>query len=600
MRLLWIGIILAAAALCVIMVIKIFTWEKNEKLYSYIALKPKQEKVLPIRGEITDYKGRILATTTIAYDINLDCKMADSALWYGNIKALSEGLSHILSERNAAEWHKYLQHGRDVGMGSLPIGKKVAHLDAVKIRQLPIFNKGQFKGGYIERRQDKRLYPYGETGKRVIGYVTNNDGKTTSRGIEGAFDDKLHGENGLQTLSKTDNGMVPVNHPDNVPARNGQSIRTTLDIDIQTIAEQALRKSVKKSPYIEKGCVIVLETKTGAVRAMANISQATDGTLTDNNNHAVLHAEAPGSVFKGAVLAAMLDDGYLQTLEYKIPTYGGVWEYNGIKYEDYEHVGKKRFPSGYIKVREAFEMSANNPFRQLIGDKDTYGKNPAKFIEKVKSFGLFDTLSFDLPGTTPPFILDPSMKTKTPKGFWDGGSFPRIAIGYGMELSPLNLVTFYNTIANDGTMMKPYLVEAVMEDGQDVENFSPTVLRQQICKKSSTIDTLKRVMSMVASSEKGTAYWQLKGAVCPIAGKTGTAQRLFQGKDGRWVFRDPADPYMKSHQGSFVGFFPVGNPKYTAIVVIWSRKSVQNHYGATYAAPVFREIADKIYCLNED
>lgn len=599
MKLLWISIIGAGIALCAILLVKIITWEKDEKLYRYIVLNQDKDNVIPARGEIMDYKGRILATSTIAYDINLDCKIADSALWYGNIEALSKGLAEILGERNAAEWQKYLQGGRNAKRGSLPIGHKVTHMKVTKIRQLPIFNKGQFKGGYIEKRQDKRLYPYGETAKRVIGYVVDNAGETKSKGIEGAFNEQLHGRNGTQAMSRTDNGMAPVNHPDNIEALDGKSIRTTLDIDIQTIAEQALRKSVMKSPYIEKGCVIVLETKTGAVRAMANLSQYPNGTVKDDNNHAVLMAEAPGSVFKGAVLAAMLDDGYLTTLEYKIPTYGGKWSYNGIEYKDLEHVGPRRFPSGYIKVREAFEMSANNPFRQLIGDEKTYGKNPAKFIDKVKSFGLFDSLSFDLPGIAQPFILDPGMKQKTTKGFWDGGSFPRIAIGYGMELSPLNLVTFYNAIANDGKMMKPYLVEAVMEDGKDVQNFSPTVLHEQICSQTA-IDTLKRVMSMVASSKNGTAHSQLNGAVCPMAGKTGTAQRLIQCKDGKWRYQDPADPVMKSHQGSFVGFFPVDNPKYTVIAVVWSRKSPLNHYGATYGAPVFREIADKIYCLNED
>lgn len=599
MGLLWALFILAGLLLCAVLILKIIGWKPNPALNPYISLHIDTEVVIPSRGDITDYKGRVLATSTIAYDINMDCKVPSDTLWNNNIAGLAEGLARILGGRTAQQWQEYLQNGRAKGMGSLPIQEKVTHVNAMQLRKLPIFEKGQNRGGYIETRKDKRLYPYGETAKRVIGYVVDNAGTVTSRGIEGAYDADLHGVNGVQVKKKSDNGKIPVNHPDNVAAKNGKCVRTTLDIDIQTIAERALLKSVKSSEYIEKACVIVLETKTGAVRAMANLSQFPDGTVVDDNNHAVLHAEAPGSVFKGALVAAMLDEGYLTSLDYKIPTHGGKWIYHGNPYRDYEHLNKSKFPSGYITVREAFEMSANNPFRQLLCEISPYNGNPDRFIKKVKSMGLFDTLSFDLTGIAAPFILEPSMKKRTSKGSWDGGTYPRIAIGYGMELSPLNLVTFYNAIANDGRMMKPYLVESVMDGDKEVKHFSPTVLREQICCKQ-TIDTLKRVMSMVTSRKGGTAYYQLKDAVCPIAGKTGTAQRLFKKKDGTTGYIDENDTNAKSHQGTFVGFFPVDNPKYTAIVVVWSRKSYKNHYGATYAAPAFREIADKIYCLNED
>lgn len=241
-------------------------------------------------------------------------------------------------------------------------------------------------------------------------------------------------------------------------------------------------------------------------------------------------------------------------------------------------------------------MSANNPFRQLICDKAHYGSNPARFVGRIKGFGLIDTIDFDLKGNTPPFILDPSMKKRTSKGFWDGGTFPRMAIGYGMELSPLNIVTFYNAIANGGRMMKPYLVEAILDGDRELRSFGPETLHDSICSRE-TAGTLKRMMGMVTSDKGGTAYAQLHDAVCPIAGKTGTAQRVFRMSNGKYGYNDGG---KESQQGSFVGFFPLDKPEYTAIVVVWSRPSDKNFFGATYAAPPFKEIADKLYCLNDD
>lgn len=295
---------------------------------------------------------------------------------------------------------------------------------------------------------------------------------------------------------------------------------------------------------------------------------------------------------------ALLEDGYVTSLENRIPTYGGHWKYKGKDFDDTKHLNKRRFPDGYIRVREAFEMSANNPFRQLICDKDTYDSNPMRFIDKIRGFGLLDDIDFDLKGNARPFILDPTMTKMSSKGSWDKGTFPRMAIGYNMEISPLNLVTFYNAIANNGKMMKPYLIDAIMQDGKVEKRFKPTVMHEQICTQQ-TIDTLKRAMSLVTTNKGGTAYWQLHGAVCPIAGKTGTAQRLFKMSNGKYGYHDK-NTGEESQQGSFIGFFPLGNPKYTAIVVIWAKPTAGNFYGATYAAPVFREIADKIYCLNKD
>ena len=588
----WIGLIL-----CVILLLKVIFWKKDDKLYPYISAEPKQVEVVPLRGDILDYKGRALATSTIVYDVYLDTKVVHDSVWMKDVGALGAGLSKLFKDRSTQDYVEMLQSARGRGARYLNIRNGIAHKDILSVRRMPIFRLGKGKGGYIESSYEKRLYPYGTSARRTLGYVKDNsDTATTKKGIEGACDELLHGRNGVQMMTVSDFGKIPVADARNRRAVPGKTVRTTLDIDIQNIADEALRKSVERSELIEAACVVVLERRSGAVRALVNLGRDDNGNIGEWNNYAVLKAEAPGSVFKTAVVMSMLEEGYITNLSDSIPTYGGHWKYKGIEFNDTKHVGRDRFPGGYIELRQAFEMSANNPFRQLVCDSAHFGNNPQRFIDKVKGFGLFDEIDFDLKGATKPFILEPSMKQKSAKGFWDNGTLPRMAIGYEMELSPLNLVTFYNAIANDGRMMKPYLVEAILdEDGNEIESFSPEVMHRRICRKE-TADTLKKVMSMVTSSKGGTAYWQLHGAVCPIAGKTGTAQRLFRMRNGKFGYNDGG---IECQQGSFAGFFPVEDPKFTAVVVIWSRPSTANFFGASYAAPVFREIADKIYCLNE-
>ncbi len=553
--------------------------------------------VTPVRGNILDCKDRILATSTVCYSVFMDCAVQSDSLWDNNIMALSRALAAKFGNKSETEYLNMLQKERRKGNRYFRVLDDVSQSDIYAVRAMPIFKKGQNEGGYIEKVREKRLYPYGSSARRTIGYVKNNADNNSKRGVEGHYDKDLHGVDGVQVYRKSDFGFVPVDDSRNERSRNGKDIRTTIDVDIQNIADQALRKTVEKSELIEMACVVVMETRTGAIKAMVNLGRdAKTGAIGEWNNYALLMADPPGSVFKAAVLMAMLEDGYITSLEQEIPTYGGVWTYGKHTFHDEKHLSRKRFPTGYIKVREAFEMSANNPFRQMICDPGTYGSNPSRFINRIKSFGLIDTLEFDLKGASVPCIVDTSMKRGNPKGYWDGTTLPRMAIGYNMEVSPLNLVTFYNAIANDGKVMKPYLIDAIIDNGSVKEKFRPQVLHERICRKE-VCDTLKKVMAMVTANKNGTAYWQLKDAVCPIAGKTGTAQRLFEGRNGKWTYNDGG---RESQRGTFVGFFPVDNPTYTAVVVVWNRPSLQNFYGATYAAPVFREIADKIYCLNDD
>ena len=594
MRALRIGTTLVGFAIFCIMLTKIITYKPDPRTEAFYRPAKDTLTITPSRGDILDCKGRILATTAVVYDVHLDCRVAADTLWNGNIAALSRSLAETLPARNADQWQEYLKQGRSSKAGFLKIASSADQMTVNRLRAMPIFCKGRFKGGYLEGRKETRMYPYGDIASRTLGFIKDPSlSRYNKVGIEGNYDSCLHGRDGKQVMRVSDFGKVPVKDSKNIKATSGLDVRTTLDIDVQTIADEALRRKISGNDLIDKACVIVLETATGAVRAMVNLGQKKDGSFEEINNYALMMAECPGSVFKGVSLMAALEDGYVTSLEQEIPTWGGMWKYNGMLYDDTKHLGRKRFPSGKVQVREAFEMSANNTFRQIVCDN--YGSKPSRFVDKVKSFGIIDTIDFDLKGATPPFILDPSMKKASAKGSWDGGTLPRMAIGYCMEVSALNLVTFYNAIANNGRMMKPYLIEAIEENGRAKQKFHPSVMRRQICGQA-TVDTLKKVMGRVTQEKGGTAYWQLHDAVCPIAGKTGTAQRLFEGKNGRMTYREDG---KESQQATFVGFFPSNKPVYTAIVVIWGKPSVRNFFGASYSAPVFKEIADKIYCLNE-
>ena len=604
MTVLWLGFMISGLLLCAILILKVIFYKSDPKVEPYIKAQNRKEKITPVRGDILDCKDRILATSTFTYTVRLDtrgpadAKEKHDTLWSNNVGRLAACLSSQFGDRTTEEYLNLLVTGRRRRNAYLLVKKDVKQTEIDKVREMPIFNRKNL-GGYIEERNQKRLYPYNTAAKSTIGFVVNNnDSIPTGEGIEICYNRQLHGTDGVQMMRRCDFGKVPVMDKENSKAENGQDIRTTIDIDIQNIADIALNRVVSQNYLIEKSCVIVLDVKTGAVKAMVNLGRDDKGALGEFGNYAIRSSEAPGSVFKGALLMALLEDGYVTSLENRIPTYGGHWKYKGKDFDDTKHLNKRRFPDGYIRVREAFEMSANNPFRQLICDKDTYDSNPMRFIDKIRGFGLLDDIDFDLKGNARPFILDPTMTKMSSKGSWDKGTFPRMAIGYNMEISPLNLVTFYNAIANNGKMMKPYLIDAIMQDGKVEKRFKPTVMHEQICTQQ-TIDTLKRAMSLVTTNKGGTAYWQLHGAVCPIAGKTGTAQRLFKMSNGKYGYHDK-NTGEESQQGSFIGFFPLGNPKYTAIVVIWAKPTAGNFYGATYAAPVFREIADKIYCLNKD
>jgi cell division protein FtsI (penicillin-binding protein 3) len=561
---------------------------------------PSKRTLDPIRGDIVAKDGRLLAVSTPLYQIYMDCTVLkqsysekgekgkkEEAEWMAKAQELAKGLSRIYGDKSAKAYYELIATGRREGRKYVKIGHRIDHDTLLKVRELPLFKEGPNKGGIIEEKEDSRMYPFGSLARRTIGYIKDNNSANNHIGLEGKFYDILHGEGGYEWTRVTEHhGRIHNYDSTSVAVKNGKGLITTLDIDIQDIADKALRNKIQDIPEIEGGCVIVMDVKTGGIRAMVNLKRDEAGYLGETYNYAIGTSGDPGSVFKLATLMTLIEDGHTK-LSDTIPTFYGQWTYDGVKLPADTYLSKRDYPSGKISVVDGLEISSNHVFRYLACQH--YGKNPEKFIERLKDYGLDEKYDFDLVGLATPSVQKPGSAS------WSKTSLPSIAIGYSVTETPLHMVTFYNAIANGGKLMKPYLVEAITKDGKIHKNLGPEVLKKQICSKA-TADSLKKALRSVVAEGTGSA---LRKAKCEVGGKTGTAQIAFEVKSGnktRVVYVDKDG--RKKHQGSFVGFFPVEDPQYTAIVVVYSKLGLRNFYGGSYAAPVLREIVDKVYALD--
>ncbi len=564
---------------------------------------PRLSKIVtdPVRGSILDKNGKLLAVSVPNYQIHIDCTVMKEefardevrgaereAEWRQKADALSKGLAEIFQDKSAKEYYNLIINGRNTGKKYLEIGYPVNHETILKLRELPLFNESSYRGGRIETKIDTRDYPYGTLARRVIGYVHNNNERNSNVGIEGKFDYVLHGNEGVEWLKLTDaRELVRDYGSPYATVENGYDVRTTIDIDIQDIVDRALRAKIMENNIIEGGCAIVMDVKTGGIRAMVNLRRDEAGYPGETYNYAIGRAGDPGSVFKLATLMTLLEDGKISSLEEVEPTYNGHWTYNKKPFYD-EHIDKNHWFSPQIRIIDGFRISSNNVFRQLACKY--YGDNPKRFTDKLYEYKLAEAFDFDIAGAAAPELITPDSPN------WSGTALPSIAIGYSVPETPLHIITLYNAVANKGKLMKPYLVEDVEKDGIVKEKFGPEILNGAICSRA-TADTLLRALKAVTSSGTGK---ELKNAKCQVAGKTGTAQITFpiieNGKT-TVVYKDKNGNHQ--NQGTFVGFFPADDPKYTAIVVLYSKRGPKDLYGAA-AVPAFKSIVNEIYALSND
>ncbi|WP_300664559.1 penicillin-binding protein [Fluviicola sp.] len=523
-------------------------------------------KRYPRRGEVLDRNYTPLITSVSFFDIHMDPTVVSQEIFDKEISDLSRGLSQLFPETSSRDFENYIRKGRARGRRYITIKLKATNEQRHRLRELPIFNLGRNKGGLIDTDETiLRKRPHGEILKRTLGYYQHNENSKELRvGIEGAFNEVLAGEPGEEVEQKISSGWKRTGKMIREPIE-GADLITSLDMEIQEVAHSELYRQLKNQGA-KSGCVIVMDVKTGFVRAVSNLQLASDGEYYELYNHAIGTKEVPGSTFKLAVLMAALEDQKISLDD----TVNAVGEY-----QFYDLKLKDSNPYGYgkITIRRAFELSSNVIARVI---HNAYRKEPQLFIDRLRSFGIGDSLGIDLQGEPKPTLYAPGTRQ------WSGISLPWMAIGYEVQQTPLQTLAFYNAVANNGTLVRPQFVEHIRRGQRIVKTYKPIVLRPKIC-SDKTLRALQECLKGVVKRGTGSA---LKSALFDIAGKTGTA--VVQNADGRY-----GEEGNKTYQASFVGYFPADEPLYSCIVVVAAPS--KDIYGATVSGTVFSAIANKVY-----
>lgn len=525
-----------------------------------------------LRGNVLAEDGALLATSVPVFEVRLDVAspLIDQPFFESKVDSLALLLSGLFKNKTKAAYLRDLNNARKQGNRYFLLHNRATFAQVKKLRSFPILKRGKYKGGLILLPHDKREKPFRELASRTIGYQNEKEGLFV--GIEGAYHQELKGKDGKQLKRRINNGdWKPLFDGNEVEPQNGKDVVTTIDINIQDVAQDALRRNLIEN-NAEEGCAVLMEVATGKIKAIANLSwDKATGAYLEKYNYALAESVEPGSTFKLASMMALLEDDKVKLRDTIDIGRAGYAVY-------YRRTMRDVYPirDGRITVREAFEKSSNVAISKLV--YEAYKENPAKFVEHLYDMSLNMPLGLEIAGEGKPYIKHPRDKQH-----WYGTTLPWMSIGYELSLTPLQILTFYNAVANNGRMVKPVFVEEIRQGGRVVKHFETVVINKSIASRS-TIDSVKSLMEGVV--QKGTARF-LRNSSFTIAGKTGTAQ-IASGKSG----------YNKTnYTASFVGYFPASNPKYSCIVVV-SNPSSGKIYGGAVSAPVFKEIADKIYATR--
>lgn len=577
------GVYLAFVVLAIYAIIKIIDIQfvhKPEK----VANNTKEETLECLRGGILSDDGRYFAFSVPRYVLYMDCVQPKDTIFNAGIDSLSICLAELYGDRSAAQYKKRIVDGRLNGKRYMIINgdRKKNMLTYQQMKQasgFPIFNKGRSYGGVIFETIDYREYPYDRLAFRTLGYIKSNGEKPTI-GLEGSLDSVLSGQRGVQYLRETEHHeWIPDSERETVYPVDGMDVQTTINIEIQHIAQKALLSKLKENDLLSAGTVIVMEVATGEIKAMVNMMKTDNGTFDEVKNYAIAERGNPGSVFKLATLTMLLDD-HKVTLDTKIKAETN-WHYKNLK-KPFEDKYLKAYDS--ISVLRGFEISSNNVFRMLSARY--YDSNPEAFVQRYKDIKICYTFPFEIKGMAKDSILSPKDK------HWSDSDLPQIGMGYVVELTPLHTLNFYNAIANNGVMVKPHLVRNYQKNGAIVKAFDTEII-DTVCTPSTVKDLHKALRGVVTD---GTAKSIFKDCKVAVAGKTGTA-RILDLKTGKYEVKINGQTY-KQHQATFAGFFPYESPKYSVIAVVYSTLSTKDFYGGTWAAPVVREIAEEIYLAS--
>lgn len=519
------------------------------------------------RGNILDKNGSLLATSVPVFEVRFDVSSPhiNDQLFNSQVDSLSLGIAKILNKSKTQIKRKLVKARKD-GNRYLLIARRVDYNQLKQLKELPIFRNGKYKGGLITIQKTRRAKPYNELASRTIGYVIENENLYV--GLEGAYTDVLEGHNGKMVMRRINHGdWIPIHDDNEVEPRDGLDILTTIDVHTQDIAESSLLNELIKHQAFQ-GCAVVMEVKTGHIIAIANLRyDSLDKTYKETYNYAIGESIEPGSTFKLASILAALEDNKINLTD-SLFTGEGYTRYYNRDMRDVHKIG-----NGRITVRDAFEHSSNVGISRII--YNSYKEKPDDYIERIYSMSINEPLGLEIRGEGKPVIKHPSNKQT-----WYGTSLPWMSIGYELMVTPLQTLTYYNAVANNGTMVKPMFVTAIKEGGATIEKFDTEIINPQIVSQS-TIDSAKSLLEGVV--ERGTAKSVFKNSPYKAAGKTGTAQIAVGGKYNK-----------QNYNASFVGYFPADDPRYSMIVVV-NNPSGGKYYGGSVAAPVFREIADNLY-----
>ena len=533
----------------------------------------KNDTVYANRGDVYAADGNLLATSMIKFTIRMDVMSVKNKVFEDNIKGLSDALGELLGKPSSYYQNKLREAHRKKNRYLL-IARNVGYNDYLKMKAFPIFKLGVFRGGFIAEQKTVRVHPIGRIAERTIGYARKYGGA----GIEGAFADEMKGENGRRLKKKIAKGQwKPINDVNEKEPVDGYDVVTTIDVNVQDIAHHALLRQLEGFEA-DHGCAVVMEVATGKIKAISNLGRTANGTYYEKRNYAVWESHEPGSTFKLASLMVGLEDRVIDTTTMVDCEKGKIF-INNRKVEDSKPGGH-----GKISMARVFEVSSNIGFVKSI--QKHYDRNPNKFTNRIKSFGLDEMTGVKIKGEGKPYIPVASEKT------WSPISLEWMAWGYGVSLTPLQQLAFYNAVANNGTYVKPYFVEALRAGNKEVASYGTEVVKEKIASQT-TLDKVRKVMENTV--KRGTAK-NIYSSNFSMAGKTGTAKKWIPAvKDKNGRIKEYGHYSSKRYVSSFAGFFPADKPKYSCIVVIHDPKKEKGYYGNKVAAPVFKEIAQKIY-----
>ncbi|NEW79285.1 MAG: transpeptidase family protein [Gelidibacter sp.] len=541
--------------------------EKYREMSEHLTIK--NDTIFANRGNVFSADGSLLATSMSQYEIRMDAYTVEAEEFEANIRSLSIALSKMLG-KPAREWENKIRKARTNKNRYLFITRKIGYTEYMKIKSFPIFKLGMYKGGFIAEQSTVRAHPLGKVAERTIGY----DDYRGAPGIEGAYRDYLNGKFGWRLKQKIAKGQwKPINDANEKEPVDGKDIVTTIDINIQDIAHHSLLRQLEFYEA-DHGCVVVMETKTGEIKAISNLGKNANGTYYERLNYAVGESNEPGSAFKVMAMVVALESKVIDTSTV-VDTGGGRYIIHGRAINDSRKGGY-----GKISAARALEVSSNIGFARLI--EENFGKNPEKFINSLRAMHLNTKLGLPIKGEGTPEIPGPGDKK------WSKNALPSIAYGYNISLTPLQILTFYNAIANNGEMVKPRFIKEIRSwDKQHLESFDKEVIDPAICSKE-TIDKMQEMLKNVVVHGTGR---KLYADNFSMAGKTGTARTEYWETD--WETN-------RRYISSFTGYFPAENPKYSCIVVIHKPKAQTGYYGADVSGPVFKDIAQKIYLSKSE